>query len=407
MPGASGSGDDMETGRVNRAEGRTMLWAQVPPGQSNFNGSAIFVVEAADHAEDPSDYDEGENHFPDTLIHGIVSTGWSGDGPSQPGGFPGAAGVIGRGGANVGTGVVGHGGGFREPGGSGGIGGIGVHGRGGGGLGLGPSFIDPVTPPGAGVIGQGGRQDDQNNRDRRPHAAGVIGIGGGTGLGRDELVNHPPTDTGGVGVYGQGAELTVTMVLPLDATGNSTAGPEVESGPLVPKAGVLGRGGISNNRRVKPAAGVIGLAGGVTIPSPSETASAGVFGSGADGVVGIGGTGVLGRSDDVNGVGVFGVANDRSGRGAMLRSEHSAQLLLVPLPAYVPFPPPVTVTPSAIPGGKEGVELPRDGRGGDLLVLMDDQRNCVLWFCVRSNNGDADPAQWAQVLVGPTFAGTS
>lgn len=56
MAGASGSGEDMETGRVNRAEGRTFLWAQVPPGQPYFNGDAMFVVEAARDAEDPDDY---------------------------------------------------------------------------------------------------------------------------------------------------------------------------------------------------------------------------------------------------------------------------------------------------------------------------------------------------------------
>jgi hypothetical protein len=50
------------------------------------------------------------------------------------------------------------------------------------------------------------------------------------------------------------------------------------------------------------------------------------------------------------------------------------------------------------------VQLPKDGRGGDLLALMDDQRQCALWFCIRAEDG-SDAAQWAQVLLGPSFPG--
>jgi hypothetical protein len=200
----------MQTGRTNRAEGRTILWAQVPPGQPNFNGPAILIVEIAKDAEDPDDYEDGDSFVPSNLFHGIMATGHSGGGPSNFGGTPGGSGVIGRGGRNQGTGIVGLGGGMPEPG-NAGAGGIGVHGLGGS---QADFFIDPATPPGAGVIGQGGRQNDNDTRARLPHAAGVIAIGGGIGRKKDFLPAHPLMETGGVGVYAQGAEQTVTMVPP-------------------------------------------------------------------------------------------------------------------------------------------------------------------------------------------------
>ena len=174
MSGASGSGEEVETGRTNRAEGRTILWAQVPPGQSNFNGPAIFIAEVAKDAEDPDDYEDGDSFIPSNSFDGIVGKGWSGGSASNFGGTPGGTGVVGRGGRNQGTGVFGLGGGTPEPG-NGGAGGIGVHGLGG------PQadfFADYTTPPGAGLVGQGGRQSEFDNRLRLPHAAGVIGLGG-------------------------------------------------------------------------------------------------------------------------------------------------------------------------------------------------------------------------------------
>ena len=41
---------------------------------------------------------------------------------------------------------------------------------------------------------------------------------------------------------------------------------------------------------------------------------------------------------------------------------------------------------------------------GDLLALIDKQRQCALWFCVSSGDGGG-PAKWAQVLLGPSFNG--
>ena len=63
------------------------------------------------------------------------------------------------------------------------------------------------------------------------------------------------------------------------------------------------------------------------------------------------------------------------------------------------------MTSKAIPVGPEGgVQLPKDRRGGDLFALMDDKRQCNLWFCVHGE--DDAPAKWAQVLLGNEVAGT-
>jgi hypothetical protein len=207
-------------------------------------------------------------------------------------------------------------------------------------------------------------------------------------------------ETGGVGVYAQGVEQTVTMGSPVDETGSTITGPNVPSGPLAPGAGVLGRGGVSASPRGTVAAGVIGLAGGMPIPNISETGNTGVYGAGTTGIFGHGPVGVRGQSD--SGPGVHGIAN--SGRGGMSESVRSAQVQLVPQEVRAPFPNPVSVTPTATPTGREGVQLPKNGRAGDLLTLMDDQRQCTLWFCVKGESG-AGPARWAQVLLGPSFDG--
>ena len=51
MAGSDHSGQDMESGRTNRAEDQTRIWAQ-REGDGEFNGDVIFVVEAAREIED-------------------------------------------------------------------------------------------------------------------------------------------------------------------------------------------------------------------------------------------------------------------------------------------------------------------------------------------------------------------
>ena len=64
------------------------MWAQVPPGESNFNGPAIFIAEVAKDAEDPDDYEDNATFVPSNSFDGIVGSGWSGGSASQFGGTP-------------------------------------------------------------------------------------------------------------------------------------------------------------------------------------------------------------------------------------------------------------------------------------------------------------------------------
>src|SRR5689334_7989982 len=134
--GSDSTGEDLVAGHTNRAEERTKFWADVTPGEPNYNGPAILRVEVAKNLDDsewdPSDYDSSGDFTPTNQVDGIMATRWSGKGFGSLGG----TGVVGRGGDSEGTGVRGHGGGaplhdpddpHAEPG----IGGIGVHGVGG------------------------------------------------------------------------------------------------------------------------------------------------------------------------------------------------------------------------------------------------------------------------------------
>jgi hypothetical protein len=114
--------------------------------------------------------------------------------------------VVGRGGRKEGTGVQGLGGGAPEEDDHGAVG-IGVHGIGGSQL---VYSLNPKVAPGAGLVGQGGRQSQLDNTLQLPHAAGVIGIDGGSGPDFDALPSLTLMETGGVGVYGQGADLTTS-----------------------------------------------------------------------------------------------------------------------------------------------------------------------------------------------------
>lgn len=254
MAGSTGSGQDIESGRANRAESRTAFWAQVPPGQSNFNGPAIVIVDVAEGPLEEEEYEPGENYTPSNTVHGLITIGFSGVTAGATGGMP-AHGLIGRGGTDEGTGVLGVGGGTPSDNvNQRGDGGIGVHGVGGSRWG---NYPGAIKPPGAGIVGQGGRQPDNDNRLRLPHAAGVIGLGGSKNHNTDTLAAHPIEETSGAGVYGKGADATLTWVIPLDANGDGTSGPQVSSGPIGPGPGVMGRGGFQDGNAAASAAGVI------------------------------------------------------------------------------------------------------------------------------------------------------
>ena len=99
----------------------------------------------------------------------------------------------------------------------------------------------------------------------------MIGIGGGTGPGVDALPSHTLMQTGGVGVYGQGADLTTSMEFPPQLKGQPAPTVKVLSGPLAPGVGVVGRGGVAAAPSGEIGGGVVGLAGGVAIPSANST----------------------------------------------------------------------------------------------------------------------------------------
>ena len=121
--GSDSNDEDLVAGRTNRMERRTILWADAAPGEPDFNGPAILIVEVAKDLEDSewdnSDYDDYWAYIPANQVHGIMATAWSGgsiaDDPDDLAGDPGGIGVIGRGGRNEGTGVQGLGGGINGP----------------------------------------------------------------------------------------------------------------------------------------------------------------------------------------------------------------------------------------------------------------------------------------------------
>ena len=292
---------------------------------------------------------------------------------------------------------------------------------------------------------------DLDNANRRLHGTGVIGIGGG----RSRLQNQEAV-IGSVGVFGQGAEAEFRTV---DGTVH---------GPITPGAGVVGRGGefvpLDPNAEGAPAPGVIGFAGGtdglIQIGAVG-VGDVGVYGVGGTGVRGAGikgagveglgsngdgfaasrgvvGPGVIGRggsSFDLNntpshGAGVIGIASDAplppfsatreigvygagqigvrgagaEGRGGIFQSDFSAQIQLIPAKGR-PIAEQTEFTPTVIADpGRLGPELPRGGRGGDLMTIVDDKGQCTVWFCVRDRS-DIGAARWAQVLLGPLFDG--
>jgi hypothetical protein len=417
MSGANESNDDLVSGRVNRANDQTTIWAEntytstgigpIETGsfRTDFTSQFIFVVEVA------KDSDNDGEFRPSTPVDAIVGIGFSADFAGQSGGTGvtglggdvggtgvfakggeggrglladaggNATGVIGLGGPREGTGVFGLGGGgerlLRR-----GEGGTGVHGVGG------VAHLQPGPDdvlPGVGVFGQGGLIPDQNT-DQLLLGTGVIGVGGDAG----NMDMPPRSDAGSVGVFGQGADANVKTIVKDD--GSTTF-----DGPAEPGAGVIGRGGVGTGARPQVAAGVIGLAGGQSKPSIAETNSTGVHGHGPTGVrgIGVGGPGVNGASD--------------TNRGGIFASQNIAQIQLTPFRVRTKLPPPGSVTPMAIPLGalREGAaSLPKNGQAGDLMTLLDDARLCTLWFCVQAEDS-AGPAQWAQVLLGPSFPGQS
>jgi hypothetical protein len=91
------------------------------------------------------------------------------------------------------------------------------------------------------------------------------------------------------------------------------------------------------------------------------------------------------------------------GRGGIFRSERAAQVQLMPASRPLKDVEPASFIPTAITiSDLQNPELPKDGRTGDLMSILDDDKLCSLWFCIQDNSG---AARWAQVLLGQPFRG--
>ncbi len=374
------SGEDIQAGRVTTAESTTDMLGAVPSEQDvDFNGFVILRVAPQPGRLKPNISLDG--------IHGVGNNGSNGPVASS-----GGTGVVGFGGPNEGTGIVGLGGGVD------GAGGIGVHGTGGSSRAT-PTF-DPNEVPGAGILGLGGRMADSFNTTRLSHGAGVIALAGGS---RKPV--PPLADTGSVGVYAQGAEAEVRT--------SNIDGVDTLVGPLTPGPGVLGRGGVPIPRLEDPvAAGVIGLAGDTPIPSIVESGNTGVYGAGRTGVFGHGEIGVRGegiggagvRGEGNSGPGVHGVALDRD-RGGKFESSARRRCSSCRRRCTSAYPlrsRSLQRHPRARRPYRRTVEPVTSSPSR--WIQRTSSRVCTLWFCVQSPRS-ANPARWAQVLVGSFFDG--
>lgn len=357
-----GSGDDIQAGRATTGESTTLLLGAIPSEQDvNFNGTVILAVGPQ----------EGDLH-PTGTLNGIIGRGSN---PGTPPGIPGGIGIIGEGGSNGGTGVLGNGGG----------GGTGVVANGGNG----GQVVFGIDPAGIGLLARGGavKNTFAISTNRAPHGPGVVASAGASAV-------PTPAEAGNVGVFGQGGDQ-------VDETMDIGSPPLIVVGPASAGAGVVGRGGITRGNNGVPndpvvdtggrSAGVVGLAGGLSMPLPGEYSRAGVFGKSdsGPGVSGVAesGIGVVGASK--TGVGVSGVnlssdaATSRAGiegfaaadRGGVFTSQTVAQLRLVPL---------------QIDGNPQIA-----GLAGDLLMTIDRENIAHLWFC--QVGGSPGAAIWIQL----------
>jgi hypothetical protein len=347
MAGSDKSGEEMQSGRTNRAENRTRIWAQRNGGES-FEGPAIFIVETAGDIED-DDFDKPADG---QTIHGIMGSG-NGAGAGVIGftkrhlnddpqeelsalDFKHAEGV-GVFGKGI-TGVVGQGD-------TNGVNSSGLS-----------EDEKPRIEAGAGVVGRGGAGHDPS--------AGVVGFSGGS-------TGDPKGYE--VGVFGQGS----TGVMGRGENGIGVAGFGDERA-----AGVVGFGGVGKDARGNDAqgTGVIGVGNNQNIFPPfDEPIGTGVLGVGLDGVIGSG----------------------SGGRGGIFQSERDAQVRLVPKKAdeikeRLKFTPISPTFPA----------LPRSGLRGDLMSVIDHLGQATLWFCV-TRDSVSGTAQWAKVILGDLFDGTT
>jgi hypothetical protein len=393
-------GDDLETGgKGNLADHHTLLWAA-----NGFASPFVLGVEI-EHGASPS-----------ISFGAILGVGYSGR--SDPWGARGGVGVSGKGGRGGGAGVVGMAGGTGDPhvaigAGAKGSGGIGVRGVGG-------DLTDMVAPSalydldvGPGVVGHGGRRE-RGNTQRKPHGAGVIGMGGS-----GDSFEPSSFETDGAGVFGQGANAEWREYI--------EDGKVHPTGPDHPGCGVLGQGG-TVDAPMPPAewhnaAGVIGLAGGYSLPGVYVySGGSGVYGRGRVGVRGQGNfvCGVLGAGRTREGgpeiPGVIGTSSKLEGHGAQWEDHHVLPYWAIGAGVAgkgsvgvkgfgtgdrgAVFSSDVAPQLHLFPNLANPMKLGVPARAGDLLVTSEtDQKSgvetAVLWFC--KTGGSGTNAVWVQI----------
>ena len=218
------------------------------------------------------------------------------------------------------------------------------------------------------------------------------------------------SQTEGVGVWGSGDNFGVVGRVQSSEAGSEFAGVVGQH----PRAGV-GAVGVSLDR--PDLGGGVGVAGlshtsmnpqdlGRPLPDPAGGSGTGVFGSSGSGA-GVRGTsrdGQGGSFQSKSGPGVSGKSS--SGRGGVFDSGQTAGGSLVGQVGLVPqtMPVPGVVPASPVKFDSSVLEsLPREGRGGDLLVTQGQDDRCTLWFCSKSQEGET-PAVWSQVLLATPVA---
>jgi len=363
--------DDIEMERTNTAHAQTNLVAK-SSDDGGYTGHFVFAVGV----------DGGNNPL-------LALDAFSAEGSMQ------GTGVMGFGGPSAGTGISGKGGNA----------GTGVSGKGGhGGKGVEATGGDAQGgDPGSGVEAVGGLSDrvrgpEPTGNNRNPNAPGVVATSGGSSQ------STTLADTGGnVGVFGQGGDW-------VDETKNDGTHTDFIVGSSFAGAGVVGRGGVhmknsqANGAVVRAtdgagapepgSAGIVGIAGGLTMPQPEAYFNAGVFGQsgtghgvsglstngiGVNGVsttnAGVSGTNLVNRRIpttspfSVYAAGVFGFAPENP--GGLFMSANAAQVRLFPL-----F---LDGTPTIV------------GSVGDLLATIDGENSAHLWFCTKDGPDNWQP----------------
>jgi hypothetical protein len=234
-------------------------------------------------------------------------------------------------------------------------------------------FIGTI-PEGNGVVGRGlngivgyTHAATRNKNLERDVHAGVLGDGGPTCPG--------VFGDGSVGVVGYG-----------DNAVRDTTWEAAESTGVAGNALGVGVRGKGDNGGVRGESASSAGVEGVSDLAPGVRG----FSSEGSGVLGEGATG-----DGVTGISAKGI-------GGVFESKRSAQVWLVPT-VTLSMNSTLGITPQAVNVADKGPPMPRHGKTGQLMTALQPSGTCTLWLCVS----DGPPAEWAQVLVGNTFAGTA